>query len=337
MSLASWSSSEALRNLQSTPEGRWHKPDAEPDQVARQAASRIGQGFFLPPVEPAFRLRRTDKVFAIGSCFARGLEQGLLGRGMDVVSAAKEFDRFELSRPGVTRLGFTNKYTTAAIRNELTWALHPGAEYPDDAYVPLGDGNWVDLQTNPTLKYVDLERTRERRRLITEVTRRITDCRLVVITLGLVEGWRDTKTGLMTNMAPLPPMLRAEPDRFRFEVMEYDQCRADLEAIHRMLTSAGRPDLQIVVTVSPVPLNATFSGRDVVVANAHSKALLRTAAEEWATRHDDVHYFPSYEIATNSDPKLVWAEDLRHVQGRTTQTIIGWFLEHYLEPEPAPA
>jgi hypothetical protein len=83
--------------------------------------------------------------------------------------------------------------------------------------------------------------------------------------------------------------------------------------------------------VSPVPLMATFAGRDVAVANAHSKALLRALAEEFSVRHENVHYFPSYEIATLSDPALVWEEDLRHVKGPATQTIIRWFLQHYLE------
>jgi len=59
--------------------------------------------------------------------------------------------------------------------------------------------------------------------------------------------------------------------------------------------------MQIVVTVSPVPLMATLSGEDVVVANTYSKSLLRTVVQESAEAHKNVHHFPGYEIVQNSD------------------------------------
>lgn len=335
MSLFSTSAAAATRNLRETPGARWHKADADPAEAAQLACKRIGREWYLPAIDAKFRIRRDDRIFAIGSCFARGIEKGLQGVGMRVESAAKEFDAFERSRPGVTPLGFTNKYTAFTTLNDLRWALEPGCAYPEEGFVSVGDGLWADMQTNPTLKYADLATTRARRRLIDEVNARIRACRVVVLTLGLVEAWKDTVTGLYTNMAPLPAMLRDQPERFRFEVTSYDQNREALEAVHALLAAQGHPETQVVVTVSPVPLMATFAGRDVVVANTHSKALLRALAEEWSARHDNVHYFPSFEIASFSDPALVWEEDLRHVKGPATQTIIRWFLRHYLEGETA--
>jgi GSCFA family protein len=95
--------------------------------------------------------------------------------------------------------------------------------------------------------------------------------------------------------------------------------------------------VQIVVTVSPVPLMATFSGEDIVVANTYSKLLLRTVAQEWAEAHRNVHYFPSYEIVQNSDRVVTWEEDLRHVKGEVTNHIMELFLRHYLEGIPVTA
>ncbi len=331
MSLFSTTSAAATRNLKDSPGARWHRADATPAEAAQLASQRIGREWFLPAIQPRFKIQREDRIFAIGSCFARGIEKGLQGVGMRVESVASEFDAFERSRPGVTPLGFTNKYTVFSTLNDLRWALDPGCVYPEEAFVPLDDGRWVDLQTNPTLKYGDLELTRERRRLINTVNARVADCRVLVLTLGLVEAWRDTRTGLYTNMTPTPEMLRAAPERFLFEVTSYDQNRTALEEIHSLLAAHGHRDTQIVVTVSPVPLMATFRGGDVVVANAHSKALLRAAAEEWAARHANVHYFPSYEMVSYSDPALVWEQDLRHVKGQAAQTIIKWFLKHYLD------
>jgi GSCFA family len=76
---------------------------------------------------------------------------------------------------------------------------------------------------------------------------------------------------------------------------------------------------------------ATFSSEDVVIANSYSKLLLRTAAEEWTSRHANVHYFPSYEIVQYSQISETWEEDRRHVKGAIAQHIMRLFLQHYLE------
>jgi len=106
---------------------------------------------------------------------------------------------------------------------------------------------------------------------------------------------------------------------------------ANLEAIHGLLSQYGHSDFHVVVTVSPVPLMNTFSTMDIVVANTWAKSLLRAVAQEWASAHPNVDYFPSYEIVQNSDRDAVWERDLRHVKGAGAQHIMGLFLQNYLE------
>src|SRR5262249_48174735 len=78
----------------------------------------------------------------------------------------------------------------------------------------------------------------------------------------------------------------------------------------------------------------TFSPEDVVIANTYSKSLLRAVAQEWAARHKNVHYFPSYEIVQNSDRTLTWEEDLRHVKGEVVWHIMDLFLRNYFAGFP---
>jgi hypothetical protein len=70
---------------------------------------------------------------------------------------------------------------------------------------------------------------------------------------------------------------------------------------------------------------------DVVVANTYGKSLLRTVAEEWAAAHENVDYFPSYEIVQNSDRAAAWEPDLRHVTGAAVQHIMDLFVRKYIE------
>jgi hypothetical protein len=310
---------------------RWYKKDASPDEVnGTLAFQRLRQPLFTPSIKPGFKLHPEDKFFAIGSCFARGIEKALLGRKLEVLSAAPEFDSFQTINESVTGLGFTNKYNTFSIYNELRWALDPAAEFPRESIAEVGNGHLVDPHINPTLPLAGAEETWRRRGLIQMVNRRAAQCRVIIVTLGLIEVWRDTITDTFLNSTPFFNLLGLYPERYEFHVSDFSQNMANLEKIHALLERFGHPNVQIVVTVSPVPLMATFSGQDVVLANTYSKSLLRTVAEQWAATHENVHYFPSYEIVLNSDRGETWEPDLRHVKPKVTSHIMQLFLETYL-------
>jgi hypothetical protein len=323
---------EARRNFAGA-YSRWHYKGVLPVELnGTLACQRLSESLFTPAISPGFKLQPEDRVFAIGSCFARGIEWALVEQGMEVLSRAVEFD----SLPAINdelKLGFTNKYNTFSIHNELRWALDPNAEFPRDSIVHVGNGAFYDPHTNPALQPGDFDETLRRRELIRSVTRRISKCRVVVITLGLVEVWRDKTANVFINQV-IPDMHSLYPDRYELHVTNFADNLSNLEAIHALLKEFGHHDVRIIVTVSPVPLMATFSAEDVVVANTYSKSLLRAVAQEWAAKYENVHYFPSYEIVQNSDPRLTWEEDRRHVKGQVVQHIMRLFLRNYFSGSP---
>jgi hypothetical protein len=323
---------EAKRNFVS-PYSRWHRKNALPGELnGTLACQRLREPLFVPAISPGFKMQREDKVFAIGSCFARGVELALIDQKMDVLSKTAEFDSFPAMN-GELELGFTNKYNTFSICNELRWALDPAAEFPRESLVDLGNGIFYDPHTNPALQLAGLEETIHRREIMQMVTRRISQCRVVIITLGLVEVWRDTVANVFINQL-IPGMHSSYPDRYELHVTNFVENLSNLERIHGLLSQFGHQDVQIVVTVSPVPLQATFSGEDVVIANTYSKCLLRAVAQEWAAAHKNVHYFPSYEIVQNSDRSLTWEEDMRHVKGKVVRHIMSLFSRNYCSGLP---
>jgi hypothetical protein len=323
---------EARRNFAS-PYSRWHQREGLPAHLnPALACQRLREPLFTPAISPGFKLQQEDKVFAIGSCFARGIEWALVEQGMEVLSKAVEFDSFPALNDEL-KLGFTNKVNTFAIYNELRWALDPIAEFPRDSIVHIGNGTFYDPHTSPALQPGDFDETLRRRELIRSVTRRISKCRVVVITLGLVEVWHDKAANVFVNQA-IPDMHNRYPDRYELHVTNFADNFSNLEAIHALLKQFGHHDVRIIVTVSPVPLKATFSTEDVVVANTYSKSLLRAVAQEWAAKHGNVHYFPSYEIVQNSDPRLTWEEDRRHVKGQVVQHIMRLFVRNYFSGFP---
>lgn len=322
---------EAEKNWQQNRANRWYKKGERSADLARDFAfQRLRQTWFTPKIEPKFKLRRENKFYAIGSCFARGLENALIKRGILVESAAREFARFQPVNKEVSGLGFTNKYNTFSILNELRWALEPEAVFPLESIAQVTESTWCDPHTTPTLELAGLEETLERRSLMQAVTGRIVNCHTVIITLGLVEVWLDLQADVYLNCTPVRSLRETQPDKYEFHLTSFAENWTNLEAIYALLSRYGHPDLHIVITVSPVPLMTTFSTMDVVVANTYAKSLLRAVAQQWAAAHDNVDYFPSYEIVQNSDRSAIWEADLRHVTPGGTEHIMELFLRSYL-------
>jgi hypothetical protein len=91
--------------LHKTPQTDGIKKDAPPTEPGGTLAfQRLRNPLFTPPIKPCFKFERTDKLSAIGSCFARQIEQALLRRKMEVLSAAPEFASLQTINQDVTGL-----------------------------------------------------------------------------------------------------------------------------------------------------------------------------------------------------------------------------------------
>src|SRR5262249_21197263 len=119
----------------------------------------------------------------------------------------------------------------------------------------------------------------------------------LVFTLGLTEAWMSAKDGAVFPLAP--GVTGGEPgDGYIFHNFTAGEVAADLRVFIGELRRVN-PRAKAIVTVSPVPLIATYEDRHVLVSTTYSKAALRVAAESVAEL-ERVDYFPSFEIVTGS-------------------------------------
>ncbi|QLC21083.1 hypothetical protein HFP51_02095 [Parasphingopyxis sp. CP4] len=263
-----------------------------------------------PAFEAPFQLSPGEKIYTIGSCFARHVETKLIEQGFDLpMRNLFEAPEFEGLHPNIV-----NNFGTPSIFNEIAWAFDEVPFDEDTAFLKMAPDKYTDLHMVSSLRPAPIEILRQRRARLFDATRSLADCRVVIMTLGLIEIWWDEEAGLYLNTQPPRSAHKENPDRFSLHVLGVDECVDYLERTIDIMVRHGKPDLQMVLTVSPVPMTSTHRPIDVMIANTYSKSVLRVVAEYIVSKHDQVTYFPSYETVTLSNRQLSWMDDFVHVR-----------------------
>lgn len=301
MPLLVLSGNDAMVNVKANPASTWPQRG--------ELGNRL-EPLAKPGFRPSFRFAPGERIFTIGSCFARNIERVLETHGFaiptrDIIRADPEFAQIGHN--------ILNNYGAPAILNEIRWALDPSHSFSEEhAFFELYDGKYIDVHLNHALKPAPLDVVRARRRAILSAYQALRDCRVVIITLGLAECWFDCETGIYLNTPPRRSLIRAYPERFQLHVLSHDEVLGAMRETMALIREHGHPAVRVILTVSPVPLAATFREDDVMVANAYSKAVLRTVAEAITLTHDFVDYYPSYESVTLSERQHALEPDQVH-------------------------
>jgi hypothetical protein len=310
------------------------------DKSSLSAKSRFAkQEFFTVHHRPKFLLSKDWSVFTIGSCFARNVENELqrLGVPLAIAGHGNPPEAFadwneetqtggDTSKGRLSRRAF-NKYDVHALTHELRRTILD-VSYPNEGLIELDTDRWFDPHGS-ALRPCTFESAVTNRRTIAAAMMQIRMSKVVILTFGLTESWIDTETGLAMNEHPGPMALKRFGTRFKFIDYGYQEIAWEVGNLIELIRDQVDPDMKIIISVSPVPLWATFRGTDVVVANTGSKAVLRAVADEMYRTYDFVDYFPSYEMVQNSPRSLAWRSDQHHVTDEMVAHIMNVFSNSY--------
>ena len=279
----------------------------------------------------------TDRIFTIGSCFAEEIRKAMAVFGFSMLPryASLQIDpeRVRVDElPKREHLNYYNSFTVLQeferIAGEWTqepddyWTvsgtLWPSSEYFQDPYRRLLFGRDVPA----------LHGAIEGLNQIMSEGFRAAD--VFLITYGMVEVFVNKRSGRVVSQKPLYfGGGGLEQTTFKQSTFEENlqNLRRTVEIVER-----HRPGAKIVMTVSPVALERTFSGDDIVVANCEGKSLLRAVLGQIAREFENVVYFPAYELVT-SGGRDSFEIDGRHVKPEVVQQVVNAFIEAYVGVE----
>ncbi len=305
-------------------------------QFWRRGVAGVEHHRLDPIVAPKFRIGRTDRVATAGSCFAQHIAKRLARTGFNYFVTEDGADLTPQQRAkrnfGVYSARYGNLYTTTQLRQLFQEAFDH--RQPEDRAFRRPDGRFVDAfrqQIEPD-GHETVEAVAQARAEHLEAVRRMfLECDIFVFTLGLTEAWRSRSDQSVYPIAPGVVGDGFDPDRHEFVNFDLAAVEGDLEAFLADLKRVN-PGVRVLLTVSPVPLIATYEPRHVLVSTTYSKSVLRVAAEQVMRRHAWIDYFPSYEIITGSYAGgLYYEDDFREVNNLGVAHAMRCFLRNYTE------
>ncbi|MFB7776201.1 GSCFA domain-containing protein [Streptomyces bauhiniae] len=258
---------------------------------------------------PKWPIGQDAAVITAGSCFAGHIGRALLEEGMhwyDAEPPPPGLTAEQRSARGYRRFSFRtgNIYTAAALRQWIAWAVASSVP-PEEVWEE--DGRFHDPY-RPTVEPEGFaspaELLRSREVTLAALRTALAEAEVLIFTLGLTEAWHDTEHETVLPMCP--GTVRGSFDADRYVLRNHTVSRVHEDLTEALAMARGvNPGLRTVLTVSPVPLTATATGRHALVATTFSKSVLRAAAGQLADEDDRVDYFPSYEIVTGLPQPLV--------------------------------
>lgn len=281
---------------------------------------------------PKFTLQPGDRLATAGSCFAQHITRHMQRSGLEpfVAEAAHPFvqaaDPALAESYGQFSARYGNVYTARQMLELLRQAAGTMPMVEDFAEQ---DTRCFDLLRPgvPKTGFASLaEAQADRRHHLHCVRSMFETIDVFVFTLGLTEAWQHAGQGHTYPVCPGTVRGRFDPALHRFHNFSVTEVVADLEALIDE-ARALNPALRFVFTVSPVPLVATRSSDNVLVASSYSKAVLRAAVGQVVAQRDAAEYFPAFEIISHAASFGQYlASDLREVTDRGVGHVMACFL-----------
>lgn len=128
-------------------------------------------------------------------------------------------------------------------------------ELPNDGVLSFGDDKWFDPQMSFT-KILSHDQLTDTKAKLGNIGKELLTTDVLILTLGMTETWIDTDTGLVFNNAITSvasymknnlAIFNSRPDEV------YEKLKVALLELKKV-----NPNLNVIVTVSPVPLTQTF-------------------------------------------------------------------------------
>ncbi|MGO1118177.1 GSCFA domain-containing protein [Rhodovibrionaceae bacterium A322] len=283
-----------------------------------------------------FEIGPDEAIATAGSCFAQHIDRRLRAANYKVLDMEPTPPGLPAEQAAAFGYGlysarYGNIYTTQQL---LQLGLEAFREITPELPVWEHKGRYYDA-LRPAIEpdgFSSHEEMLLHRELhLTHVRDLLLKMDVLIFTLGLTEHWYDKVSELVLPVAPGTIAGDYDEERHEFRNAAIHEVIGDFNAFQQLLLQQRnhRP-FKVILTVSPVPLTATYEDRHVLVSTVGSKAILRAVVGQIAQNQPHVDYFPSFEIVTHPAARSShYNDNLRTVTAEGVNRVMETFFSQH--------
>lgn len=261
----------------------------------------------MPPLQAPFALTHADRTVVVGSCFSEHIGERLRAHKFSVL---------------INPFGIV--YNPASMAQQLERLLDGEADFSEALF--QYQGLWNSWEHHGRFSHPE-RHTFEQQLYAAhcQAAAFATAANRLFLTLGTAHAFALRHSG------------RIVANNHKAPAAWFDERRLSVEHTVSALAAAlekwkkARPDLEVLLTVSPVR-----HLRHGLVENQRTKAVLLLACEQLCAQHPFVHYFPAYELLLDDlrDYRF-YAADMVHPSDVAIDYIWDYFAQAFFPPATA--
>lgn len=259
----------------------------------------------IHPQKPDFSLQLQDPVLTVGSCFSEVIGQRL--REAKFQSLVNPFGT--IFHPGIAA-----QLLVAALQNQP-----PAA----DTFLCVQE-RWLSYLLHSSVHAPDQESLEKLLSdLFSRVHQQLQQAKVLMLTAGSAYLYVHEQLQL-----PVANCHKQAQKQFSKKLSSVEEITTQLESLYLTLKKSN-PELRLILTLSPVR-----HLKDSLVLNSVSKSSLRLALHQLCEKHQDITYFPSYELLLDDlrDYRF-FANDLLHPSEMAEEYIWQKFIDTFFSEE----
>ena len=287
----------------------------------RKAVAGVPPFAVDPIIDLPFQIHPQDKVATGGSCFAQHIAHRLQSSGLqyyqaETPPAGMSSAEAQTRGYGMYSCRYGNIYTTRQLlqlfdrafghfKPSLDWWQRPDGRYVDPFRPRIEPDGFATFETMDVFLF----------------------------TFGLTESWVHREDGAVLQLAPGVAGGEWDESKYVFWNARASEVASDYLLFVDKLRAVN-PDVRLIVSVSPVPIIATYMPRHALVSNSASKSTLRVACDEVVAQRPEIAYFPSYDLVSfGPNAARYYKDSLRELNGVGLSAVMRAFFDHFTAKE----
>jgi hypothetical protein len=286
-----------------------------------------------------FQIPPESRIMTMGSCFAQHVSNYLKTQGdnyyvTEFNSGNKNKNFIDIKNGyGIFTARYGNIYNLKQANQLIRNAVNSDVEF-GEIWKEIIDGEtrFIDsIRPNAIPNgFATTEKLIEDREFhYKKVNEAIVNSEVLILTLGLTEGWVNSETEQYYQIAPGVRYGNYKAQKHMPFNLSVFECISELNefiiAIRRM-----NENIKIILTVSPIPLAATHQKENVLIASSLAKTKLRLAIDEVEKKNQNIYYFPSFELINNlSQAGKFFEPNLRDLKKFAITNVMDIFRKSY--------